>query len=190
MTRSRTPLGASACGLGVQGARPPDPTPPKPQCLFPPGTKNNPVVPPIETKSVKDKLLAKVCSVLLSTYTETEVQHRLCPSVATEVEALLSARAAGWLDRPRFPQRGNQIKPIHNQKFTSRERLGGVRAEAVAHSGPSSGRINSQANLILTEGNTWLSDEEMEKLVVLRMNRKLMSFMRKHYPNAVGEAVP
>ena len=51
-------------------------------------------------------------------------------------------------------------------------------------------RINSQANLILTEGNTWLSDEEMEKLVVLRMNRKFMSFMRKYYPNAVGEAVP
>ena len=52
-----------------------------------------------------------------------------------------------------------------------------MRTEAVAHSGPSSGRINSQANLILTEGNTWLSDEEMEKLVVLRMNRKFMSFM-------------
>ena len=65
-----------------------------------------------------------------------------------------------------------------------------MRAEAVAHSGPSSGRINSQANLILTEGNTWLSDEEMEKLVVLRMNRKFMSFIEKHYPNAVGEAVP
>ena len=35
-----------------------------------------------------------------------------------------------------------------------------------------------------------MSDEEMEKLVMLRMNRKFISFMRKHYPNAVGEAVP
>ena len=30
----------------------------------------------------------------------------------------------------------------------------------------------------------------MEKLVMLRMNRKYIAFMRKHYPNAVGEAVP
>ena len=26
--------------------------------------------------------------------------------------------------------------------------------------------------------------------MVLRINRKFMSFMRKHYPNAVGETVP
>ena len=102
MTRSRTP-GASACGLGVQGARPPDPTPPTPQCLFSPGTKNIPVLPPIEPKSVNDKL-ATVCSMLLPTYTETEVQHRLCPTVATEVENLLSVRAAGWLDQHEFEE--------------------------------------------------------------------------------------
>ena len=35
-----------------------------------------------------------------------------------------------------------------------------------------------------------MSDEEMEKLVILRMNRKFMAFMRKYYPNALGEAVP
>ena len=38
MNRSRTTPGASARGLDVQGARPPDP-PPTPQCLFPPDAK-------------------------------------------------------------------------------------------------------------------------------------------------------
>ena len=37
MTRSRTTPGASARGLDVQGARPPDPT--TPHCLFPSGAK-------------------------------------------------------------------------------------------------------------------------------------------------------
>ena len=34
---------------------------------------------------------------------------------------------------------------------------------------------------MLTEGNTLLGDEELEMLVILRMNRKFMEFMRKHY---------
>ena len=34
---------------------------------------------------------------------------------------------------------------------------------------------------MLTEGNTLLSDEELEMLVILRMNRDFMQFMRKHY---------
>ena len=47
-----------------------------------------------------------------------------------------------------------------------------------------------QAKLVLTEGNTWLSDEEMEMLVMLRMNKRFISFMRKYYPMSIGEAVP
>ena len=42
MTRSRTTTGAAALGLAVQGARPPDPLPPTPQCLFPPNGKSTP----------------------------------------------------------------------------------------------------------------------------------------------------
>ena len=34
---------------------------------------------------------------------------------------------------------------------------------------------------MLTEGNTILSDEELEMLVVLRMNREFMQYMRKHH---------
>ena len=60
--------------------------------------------------------------------------------------------------------------------------VGGISGEG------SSDTLVPTVNLILTEGNTWLSDEE--KLVMLRMNRKFNSFMRKHYPNAVGEVVP
>ena len=33
----------------------------------------------------------------------------------------------------------------------------------------------------MTSGNTLLSDEELEMIVILRMNRDFMKFMRKHY---------
>ena len=33
----------------------------------------------------------------------------------------------------------------------------------------------------MTSGNSLLSDEEMEMLVILRMNREFMKFMREHY---------
>ena len=42
-------------------------------------------------------------------------------------------------------------------------------------------RINSAANLILTDGNTLLSPAELSMIVVLRMNRRFMEYMRKNY---------
>ena len=42
-------------------------------------------------------------------------------------------------------------------------------------------RVLSIANMVLTEGNTLLGDEELSMLVVLRMNRQFMDFMRTHY---------
>jgi hypothetical protein len=45
-----------------------------------------------------------------------------------------------------------------------------------------SGRINSCANLAVTTGNTALDPEEANMLIVLRMNREFMGFMREHYP--------
>ena len=49
-------------------------------------------------------------------------------------------------------------------------------------------RINSCANAVLTEGNTMLSDDEMELLVMLRMNKDFMEFMRTHYPHVASES--
>ena len=49
-------------------------------------------------------------------------------------------------------------------------------------------RVLSCANLSLTEGNTMLGVEELEMLVVLRMNRKFMDFMRAHYKDELKEA--
>ena len=46
-------------------------------------------------------------------------------------------------------------------------------------------RVLSCANNVLTEGNTMLSDEELKMLVILRMNRKFMEFMRKHYNHPI-----
>ena len=48
-------------------------------------------------------------------------------------------------------------------------------------------RINSCANQVLTLGNSLLSDVEMEKLVMCRMNRDFITFMRKHYPDVAKE---
>ena len=42
-------------------------------------------------------------------------------------------------------------------------------------------RMLSAAGLVMTEGNTLLDEEEMEKLTLLKMNKEFMKFMRKHY---------
>jgi hypothetical protein len=53
--------------------------------------------------------------------------------------------------------------------------LGALSAESYCE------RVLSCANNVVTKGNTLLSDEEVEMLVVLRMNRDFMTFMREHY---------
>jgi hypothetical protein len=42
-------------------------------------------------------------------------------------------------------------------------------------------RINSAANLIVTKGNTVLSDEDIDMCTTLRMNKNFMKFMRDNY---------
>ena len=37
-------------------------------------------------------------------------------------------------------------------------------------------------NLVMTDGNTLLSDTELEMLVILRMNRDFMKYMREPEP--------
>ena len=37
-------------------------------------------------------------------------------------------------------------------------------------------------NQVVVAGNTMLSDDHIKKLVVLRMNREFMKFMRREYP--------
>lgn len=48
-------------------------------------------------------------------------------------------------------------------------------------------RMISCANLVLHDGNTLLGNEELEKLVLLRMNKKFMKYMRRTYPE-VGKS--
>jgi len=48
-------------------------------------------------------------------------------------------------------------------------------------------RINSCATQILTLGYTLLGDSEMETLVMCRIDRGLMVFMRKNYPYVANE---
>ena len=42
-------------------------------------------------------------------------------------------------------------------------------------------RVISVCNTAMTDGNTLLSDEELEWLVVLRINSSFMEFMRENY---------
>jgi hypothetical protein len=41
---------------------------------------------------------------------------------------------------------------------------------------------------VLTDGNSLLSDEEIEMLVVLRMNESFMRHMREHYSQYAKQA--
>ena len=51
-------------------------------------------------------------------------------------------------------------------------------------------RINSCANLVCTKGNSVLSDDEIDKVVTLRMNREFMEYMRTNYPEVIKSMFP
>ena len=62
--------------------------------------------------------------------------------------------------------------------------LGALNAESFCE------RVLRCAGHVLTEGNNLLGDEELEMLVVLRMNRNFMQFMRDRYGSVVKQAQP
>mmetsp|Transcript_18702 Transcript_18702/g.42542 ORF Transcript_18702/g.42542 Transcript_18702/m.42542 type:complete len:104 (+) Transcript_18702:882-1193(+) len=45
-------------------------------------------------------------------------------------------------------------------------------------------RVNSVGNQVLTKGNSLLGPDEINKVVVLRMNRAFMKYMRQDHPEA------
>ncbi len=53
--------------------------------------------------------------------------------------------------------------------------IGALNAESYSE------RINSAAKIIMTNQNTRLNDEDLERLTVLRMNRDFIVFMRDNY---------
>ena len=55
----------------------------------------------------------------------------------------------------------------------SKGQIGALNAESFCE------RVLSQSNLVMTDGNTLLSDEEIEMVVFLRVNREFMEFMRE-----------
>ena len=62
----------------------------------------------------------------------------------------------------------------------SKGQLGALNVESFCE------RCLSCANMVVTEGNTLLLDDEVRMLVILRMNVHFMEFMREHYGHAVG----
>ena len=51
-------------------------------------------------------------------------------------------------------------------------------------------RINSCANLVCTKNNSLLSDDEIDMVVTLRMNRDFMQHMRMYYPEVIKSTHP
>ena len=51
-------------------------------------------------------------------------------------------------------------------------------------------RINSCANIVVTKDNSLLSDEDIDKVVTLRMNRDFMEYMRTYYPEVIKSVHP
>ena len=70
---------------------------------------------------------------------------------------------------------GHLYKLIPLMATASYGQIGALNAESYCE------RVLRCAGHVLTEGNTLLKDEELEMLVILRMNRDFMKFMREHY---------
>jgi len=51
-------------------------------------------------------------------------------------------------------------------------------------------RINSCANLVCTKNNILLSDDEIDMVVTLHMNRDFMEHMRLYYPEVIKSTHP
>ena len=62
--------------------------------------------------------------------------------------------------------------------------IGAVNAESFCE------RVISVCNTAMTDGNTLLSDEELEWLVVLRINSSFMEFMRENYLSEIIKTQP
>ena len=88
--------------------------------------------------------------------------------VYRQIEAMDTARVQfGW---------------IPTMASSSVGQIGALSAESYCE------RILSCANNVITKGNTLLGDEELEMIVVLRMNREFMQFMRTHYSAIAKQA--
>ena len=61
----------------------------------------------------------------------------------------------------------------------SKGQIGALNAESFAE------RIISQCNLLCTTKNSLIGDEELSSLIMLRMNRDFMEFMRKNYADDI-----
>jgi hypothetical protein len=64
----------------------------------------------------------------------------------------------------------------------SRGSIGALPAESYCE------RVLSCANLVMTTGNTLLSSAEVDMVVVLRMNRDFMKYMREKHPDLASKA--
>jgi len=71
---------------------------------------------------------------------------------------------------------GTAFGPLPQMATTSRGSIGAFLAASFCES------INSAANQVVTKGSTLLSDAEVNMLVVLRVNRRFMAYMREHHP--------
>ena len=92
------------------------------------------------------------------------------------------------LDMWRLYQKSVEMDPTREQwgflplmACASKGQIGSLQAESFCE------RVISAANLVLDEGNCQFSDHMIEMLVILRINRKFMEFMRKHHNDSAKQ---
>ena len=86
--------------------------------------------------------------------------------------AQLQTEDEGGEDAESPPQNGTSFKGHDGSSYDSKL----LRAHQV------------RANLVVTEGNSVLSTDEIDKRVVICMNKLFMDFMRKNYPEVINSA--
>ena len=79
---------------------------------------------------------------------------------------------------------GNKYGFLPKMAIASRGSIGALMSASFCE------RINSCSNLVVTEGNSVLGPDLVEKVVMLRMNQGFIEMMRREYPQALTLKYP
>jgi len=82
------------------------------------------------------------------------------------------------------PVRKRKYGHLPKMAVASKDMMGSLMASSFCE------RINSCSNLVYTKNNSLLSDDEIDMVVTLRMNRDFMKHMRLNYPEVIKSTHP
>jgi hypothetical protein len=115
---------------------------------------------------------------------KSEIIHEISETFHEKLGAVSKIPIAAKLRRHE-PSRWSSHQPSH-QRWTQTHQSSPLRTPTTSRT-TTLGILSCSNLVVITDGNTLLSDEELEWLIVLRMNRDWMIFMREHYKVAAIE---